>query len=298
MIIPSRSEKPKTDPMSADSKVEIMRSLFPEHSERIVNDPNIRTIFDVLKKAHNDGYAGIRIVGGSDRTSDYERLSSDYNGKLYQFDTVETINAGERDPDAEGMEGFSASRMRLAAQENDFKAFYNQLHNEVEVLDETGEFVIDEKTGEPVMELIPIMERKPAKEYFTKVRQAMKLEEGWNLWQIAPKLDWKNLRENYINENIFKIGQLVESLNTGLVGRIIRRGTNYLICVTEDNIMFKSWIKDVTESKYTEVHMSRRMRDEKHPNTLVGTDGFKKNVQKWTPGSEWGRQFINKYRKK
>ena len=93
MIIPSRSVRPKTDPMDADSKVEIMRSLFPEHSERIVNDPNIRTIFDVLKKAHNDGYAGVRIVGGSDRTADYERLSNDYNGKLYQFDTVETINA-------------------------------------------------------------------------------------------------------------------------------------------------------------------------------------------------------------
>ena len=170
--------------------------------------------------------------------------------------------------------------MRLAAQENDFKAFYNQLHNEVEVLDENGEFVIDEKTGEPVMEMIPIMEKKPAKEYFKKVRQALKLEEGWSLWQIAPKLDWKNLRENYIKENIFKIGQLVENFHTGLVGRILRRGTNYLICVTEDNIMFKSWIKDVVETKkYTEVHMSRRMRDEKHPNNLVGTDGFRKNVE-------------------
>ena len=299
MIIPSRSEKPKTDPMDADSKVEIMRSLFPEHSERIVNDPNIRTIFDVLKKAHNDGYAGVRIVGGSDRADAFDRLSTDYNGKLYQFDTLETINAGERDADSEGMEGFSASRMRLAAQENDFKAFYNQLHNEVEVLDENGEFVIDEKTGEPVMEMIPIMEKKPAKEYFKKVRQAMKLEEGWSLWQIAPKLDWKNLRENYIKENIFKIGQLVENFHTGLIGRILRRGTNYLICVTEDNIMFKSWIKDVVETKkYTEVHMSRRMRDEKHPNNLVGTDGFRKNVEEKVPGSSWGRQFINKYRKK
>ena len=299
MIIPSRSEKPKTDPMDADSKVEIMRSLFPDHSERIVNDPNIRTIFDVLKKAHNDGYAGVRIVGGSDRADAFDRLSNDYNGKLYQFDTLETINAGERDPDAEGMEGFSASRMRLAAQENDFKAFYNQLHNEVEVLDENGEFVIDEKTGEPVMEMIPIMEKEPAKEYFKKVRQAMKLEEGWSLWQIAPKLDWKNLRENYVKENIFKIGQLVENFHTGLIGRILRRGTNYLICVTEDNIMFKSWIKDVVETKkYTEVHMSRRMRDEKHPNNLVGTDGFRKNVEEKVPGSSWGRQFINKYRKK
>ena len=330
MIIPSRSEKPKTDPMSADSKVEIMRSLFPEHSERIVNDPNIRTIFDVLKKAHNDGYAGVRIVGGSDRADAFDRLSTDYNGKLYQFDTLETINAGDRDPDAEGMEGFSASRMRLAAQEDDFKAFYNQLHNEVEVVDENGEFVIDEKTGEPVMEMIPIMEKKPAKEYFKKVRQAMNLEEGWSLWEIAPKLHWKNLRENYVKENIFKIGQLVENFHTGLVGRIIRRGANYLICVTEDNIMFKSWIKDVTETtkqpmknvapkdrKYINARAKNLFKKDLKGDVLsvneqkltqisgvpadqrlVGTDAHRKYVEKMVPGSEWGKQFINKYRKK
>ena len=67
----------------------------------------------------------------------------------------------------------------------------------------------------------------------------MKVSEGWNLWEIAPKFDWKNLRENYITGKIFKVNQLVENLNTGLIGRIVRRGTNHLICVTEDDIMFK-----------------------------------------------------------
>ena len=77
----------------------------------------------------------------------------------------------------------------------------------------------------------------------------MEIKEGWNLWEIAPKFDWEGLRENYISEKIYQIGQLVENLNTGLVGRIIRRGANLLICVTEINFMFKSWIIDVTESK-------------------------------------------------
>ena len=71
--------------------------------------------------------------------------------------------------------------------------------------------------------------------------------ENVDLWKIAPKLDYINLREKYINEKIFKTGTIVESLNTGLSGKVIRRGTNYLICVTEDDVMFKSWIKDVTE---------------------------------------------------
>jgi hypothetical protein len=136
----------------------------------------------------------------------------------------------------------------------------------------------------------------------------MQIKEGWNLWEIAPKFDWKNLRENYVQEKIYQVGQLVENLNTGLVGRIIRRGTNYLICVTEDNIMFKSWIKDVTEA-YQEKSMDRMYREPGKPNTLVGTVGYLKYVSKQTKGSELGKEnlafgqknfglnFINKYKK-
>ena len=93
------------------------------------------------------------------------------------------------------------------------------------------------------------MEKKAAEDLYKNIRKAMQIKEGWNLWEIAPKFDWEGLRENYIGEKIYQIGNLVENLNTGLVGRIIRRGANHLICVTENNFMFKSWIKDVTESK-------------------------------------------------
>ena len=93
------------------------------------------------------------------------------------------------------------------------------------------------------------MEKKAAEELYKNIRKAMNIKEGWNLWQIAPKFDWEGLRENYIGEKIYQIGQLVENLNTGLVGRIIRRGANHLIWVTEDNQMFKSWIKDVSETQ-------------------------------------------------
>jgi hypothetical protein len=60
--------------------------------------------------------------------------------------------------------------------------------------------------------------------------------------------------------------------------------------------MFKSWIKDMME--YTEVKMDKKMRGPNKPNTLVGTDGYRKHVEDMTPGSSWGIQFINKYRKK
>ena len=271
LIVPSRSQDPKKNPLDPDTKVSVMRQMFPQHSERIMNDANTKTIFDVLKKAHNDGYANVRIVGGADRVKEFEKLSNNYNGNLYQFDNIEVVSAGERDPDSEGVEGLSASRMRLAAAEGDFKTF---------------------QMGMP-----PDLPRKKAKEIFDTVRQSMNIKESWSLWEIAPKFDWKNLRENYIQEKIYQVGQLVENLNTGLVGRIIRRGTNYLICVTEDNIMFKSWIKDVTEA-YQEKKMERKMRLPGKPNTLVGTGGYRKYVNDMVPGNSWGRQFINKYRKK
>jgi hypothetical protein len=283
IIVPSRSQDKKKNPLDADTKVSIMRQMYPKHSEKIVNDPANRTIFDVLKKAHMDGYANVRIVGGGDRVKEFENLSGNYNGKLYQFDNIEVRSAGERDPDAEDdVSGMSASKQRKAAAEGDFKTF---------------------RKGVPSS-----MNDKQAKELYNTLRSAMNIKEGWSLWEIAPKFDWKNLRENYVQEKIFTVGQLVENLNTGLVGRIIRRGTNYLICVTEDSIMFKSWIKDVMET-YQEKRMDKKMRLPGKPNTLVGTTGFLKYAAQQTPGSESGKEnlafgqknfglnFINKYRK-
>jgi hypothetical protein len=268
VIIPSRSQDKKKNPLDPDTKVSVMRQMYPKHSEKIVNDPANRTIFDVLKKAHNDGYTNVRIVGGGDRVKEFENLSGNYNGKLYQFDNIEVTSAGDRDPDAEGTEGMSASKQRKAAAENDFKTF---------------------RQGVP-----KVMDDKAAKMLFTTLRKSMKLQEGWNLWQIAPKFDWKSLRENYVSENIFKVGNMVENMNTGMIGKIIRRGTNYLICVTEDNIMFKSWIKDISEDITNSNAPSGVPADQR----LVGTDAHRKYVEKLTPGSTWGQHFINKYRKK
>ena len=119
------------------------------------------------------------------------------------------------------------------------------------------------------------------------------VKEGYNLWQIAPEYDWKGLRENYIFGNLFKVGSKIESCTTGLRGEVIRSGANHLICVTEEGIMFKSWIKDVCE--YTEVKMDKTTREPGKPNTLVGTSGYTKYVASMTPGATV--DSINKKRK-
>jgi len=269
IIVPSRSQDPKKNPLDADTKVSMMRQMFPQHSERIVNDGANRTIFDVLKKAHNDGYTNVRIVAGQDRVKEFDKLSQNYNGQLYQFDNMEVVSSGDRDPDAEGMEGLSSSRMRLAAAEGDFKTF---------------------RAGLP--EDTP---RKMAMTLFDTVRQTMnvkEMKEFWNIWEIAPKYDPENLRESYVKKEIFNIGDKVENLNTGLIGRIIRRGANHLICVAENNIMFKSWVKDLQEAVVNATTPSGVSADQR----LTGTDKLRKYVETMVPGSSYGFQFINKYK--
>ena len=268
VIIPSRSQDKKKNPLDTDMKVSVMKQMFPQHSEKIVNDPGNKTIFDILTRAHNDGYAGVRIVGGADRQKEFDKLVNNYNGKMYQFDNIEVRSAGARDPDSDSVEGMSASKQRKAAAENDFDGFLR---------------------GVPTS-----MNKKAARELFDNVRKSMKIKEGWDLWQIAPKFDWKNLRENYVSKKVFNIGETVENINTGLIGRIIRRGTSYLICVTEDKIMFKSWLKDVSEAVVNGTDKSGVPASQR----LIGTDSHRKYVETLVPGFSYGKQFINKYRKK
>ena len=268
IIVPSRSQDAKNNPLDPDTKVSVMQKMFPKHKNNIVNDKNNRTIFDVLKKAHTDGYANVRILGGADRVKEFEKLTGDYNGKLYNFDNVEVMSAGARDPDSEDVTGMSASKQRKAAAEGDIKAFMK---------------------GVPKS-----LSQKDAEELFKKIRTAMNVKEGFNMWEIAPKFDWKGLRDNYVQEKIYRVGQLVENMNNGLVGRIIRRGANHLICVTEEKLMFKSWIKDVSEAIVNGTTQSGVPANQRE----VGTDAHRKYAETMVPGSSYGRHFINKYRKK
>ena len=270
VIVPSRSNDPKKNPLDANTKVKMMKAMFPQHSENIINDNNNRTIFDVLNAANNDGYTNVRIVGGADRVKEFNKLANNYNGKLYDFDKVDVISSGDRDPDAEGVEGLSASRMRLAASENDFKAFKRGLPKD---LSDDGK-----------------------KNIFKAVRSSMGINEEWGIWEMAPKFDLQTLRENYVENIIYRLGELVENVNTGLIGRIIRRGTSYVICVTENKLMFKSWIKDINEVKNYDRLTSKS--GVSADNRLVGTDKHRKYAETMVKGSSYGLDFINKYRKR
>ena len=320
-IYPSRSQDPKKNPLDPDMKISFMKKMFPDFEENIINDYKMKTIFDVLITANEEGYSSVNIVVGSDRQAEFENLAQKYNGDLYNFDLIRVVSAGVRDADAGGVEGMSASKMRKAVMDDDFTSF---------------------RRGTPKS-----LDDSETQALFNAVRQGMGVKkskvkkESYDLWDIAPKYDMENLRENYVKGNIFRMGDNVQNLNTGLIGEVVRRGTNYLICVTEEGYMFKSWIKDLVEvtdvevplrnlknlvkkatkrqdsnvdgfvdkndknvgpygafipqarnvpknfksEQYTEVKMDSPMRDKVHPNTLVGTLGAFKHYASMTPGA-------------
>ena len=270
-IYPSRTQDPKKNPLDADMKVSFMKKMFPDFDENIVNDDEMRSIFNVLQTADGE-YKNVTIIVGSDRQSEFESLATKYNGELYNFDDIRVVSAGVRDADAEGVEGMSASKMRKAVVDDDFEAFKRGVPSSVKDAD--------------------------AQALYDAVRTGMKIKKKAvtaEMWEIAPKFDTRGLREQYVNGLIYKMGDIVENLNTGLIGEIVRRGTNHLICVTQENVMFKSWIRDVME--YTEKTMERRMRVPGKPNTLDGTGGYLKNAMAAT-GTTTIKNFINKYKAK
>lgn len=285
-IYPSRTQDEKKNPLNANRKINHLRKMFPDIDELIVNNPDMKSIFDVLMSANEDGFSNVNIVVGSDRQAEMRNLANKYNGKFFNFNEINVIPSGNFDADKDSS-GISSGLLRQFAADNNFREF---------------------KRGMP-----KTLDDSDMRKLFNDVRKGMGFKplqnEQYSLWEIAPDLDFKNLRENYIKNKIFKIGDLVESLNTGLIGKVIRRGTNYLICVTEEDIMFKSWITDLME--YTEVKMDSMYREPGKPNTLVGTLGAFKYFSKMTPGAigtgkenlqyggkAYGTNFINKYKEK
>ena len=268
-IYPSRTQDGKKNPLDPDMKVSYMRKMFSDFSDNIVNDSDMTTIFNVLTTASENGYSSVNIVVGADRQSEFEGLAQKYNGELYDFEEIRVVSAGARDSDAEGVEGMSASKMRKAVMDGDFESF---------------------RKGTPKS-----LNDKKTQALFDAVAAGLsgKKKKVAEMWEIAPKLDPQTLREKYVKEEIFRLGDVVENINTGLVGEIIRRGTNHLICVTKENYMFKSWIRDVMEAIVNYPGPSGVDADSR----LIGTDKYREYTMRMT-GTLDIKNFINKYKKK
>ena len=212
-IYASHSQNPKKDPLQYAKKIAYMKQSFPKHKNNIIVS-KARTIFDILTEL-NKKYQMLIIVVGSDRVKEFERLANEYNGVAsrhgyYKFDNIQVLSAGERDPDAEGATGMSASKMRAAAQANDFDSF---------------------KQGTPLPDA-------QAKKLYFDVRKSMGIREELDM------NDPEVLRDLYLSEQIWNVGELVSVDDKPY--EIIRKGTNYVTVIDETYKTHKFWLHELS----------------------------------------------------
>lgn len=116
----SHTHKPKDNPLPFDVKLQFAKKFFPNIT---IGNEKVRTVIDMMKYLEQLGYTNIIYVAGSDRVESFTKLLNDYNGKEYNFNRIEIVNAGDRDPDSDDVSGMSASKMRAAAADNNFDSF-------------------------------------------------------------------------------------------------------------------------------------------------------------------------------
>jgi len=153
-IFASQSQNAKKNPLEYQEKIRFMKKMFPEHKMNIVYNPKFKTIFDIMGAIFNSGVTDVVFVAGSDRVVEFKSLLGKYNGLEYDFDSIDVVSAGQRDPDSEGVSGMSASKMRAAAASNDYNTF---------------------RQGLP-----PNLGEKDARKLFMSVRKGMNMEEDFD----------------------------------------------------------------------------------------------------------------------
>ena len=218
-IFPSHSQNNKKDPLPLAKKVAYMRDMFPKHKRNIIANNKLKTVLDIAVYFHEQGYVELNMVVGSDRVAEFKKLLTTYNGQekrhgFYDFDTIQIFSAGERDPDAEGVTGMSASKMRAAATNNDYDTFQKGLPRGF----------------------------KNGNQLFKDVRKGMNLKEN------SKYSDEEIERDLYVRGAIYQIGDLVENINDGTSGEIIRRGTNYVQYTDGENV-HKAFLHSIKETK-------------------------------------------------
>ena len=194
--------------------------MFPEYADSFDDDPNVNTVLNAATKAHQEGYKNFHFVGGGDRQQEMENLLRKYNGNLYEFDNIYSHSAGEREEDPDDIIGqLSGSKLRKMVANGSFDEFLQGMN-------------IHDKYS-----------KEDAKELYNLLRANM--NQVSESWEIDHKGNKEIIRDLYVSGQLFEVGDIVESLSTGLIGEVRRCGANHIICVTEGGIMFKNFIHDL-----------------------------------------------------
>ena len=216
----SISQDAKKNPLSASKKITYIKKMFPKEARQLeIKDSH--TVLDALVEL-NDKYDRLVMVVGSDRVGDFKSLLNKYNGVdsqhgYYKYEDIQIVSAGERDPDAEGASGMSASKMRAAAASGDYDSFALGLPDTY----------------------------KDGKKIYKDIRLAMNIKEQLKPFKPVAEMNSNEfVREQYFQNLIYNIGDWVKDVKTGVIGEVVKRGTNYVTLVEEDFTLHKVWLED------------------------------------------------------
>ena len=229
-IFLSRSQDAVKNPLSPSDKLKYMTKMFRNYASHIMVMPS-NMVLELATKIYNMSYRNITMVVGSDRVAEFKSILNRYNDEknrhgYYNFEKINIISAGERDPDEEGVTGMSASKLRDYARRGDLKNF---------------------KRGVPGN-----LSEKEKNELFFDVRKGMGLsvslaaefEPQNSKVKTLQEFEAQQVRDLYIREMIFNIGEQAHNVNLDIKGKVIRRGTNYIVLEDTNNNLHKSWIWD------------------------------------------------------
>lgn len=252
----SQTADKKKNPLDFKYKVKTVRKFFPKHARNVMLSKKVRNVFDAATEMFNDGFKNITMVVGSDRINEFNTLLKKYNGVkgrhgLYNFNKINVISAGDRDPDADDISGMSASKMRSLASEGDFTQFSQGLPRNVSNAD--------------------------AKKVYNEVRKGMGLKEQIDYFNKLHFEPVSEKREAYVKGNLFNIGDHVTVVGSDELASIASLGSNYVI-VESGNKLYRKWLTDI------ELFEKTKSRQDKDISDKPGTQpaGYYKGLSKTT----------------
>ena len=257
----SQSVDKKKNPLNYMTKVKAVRKFFPKHARQVMLDKKVKNVFDAVTEMFNDGYKNVSMVVGSDRVNEFNTLLKKYNGVkgrhgLYNFNKINVISAGDRDPDADDVSGMSASKMRNLASEGDFTQFSQGLPRNVSNAD--------------------------AKKVYNEVRRGMGLKEQKTYFNKLHFEPVSEKREAYVKGHLFDIGDSVTVVGSDQLARVTSLGSNYVI-IEQDGKHFRKWLDSielVEKERKKEVAQDKDVKKAKGSQPSVYFKGLGKSTKK------------------
>jgi hypothetical protein len=252
-IVTSHSEGTAKDPVPQKAKIGYLKKVAGKGPKVSGSSKEAPSVLDAATNLHKQGYNHLVMVAGSDRVDEYHKLLHKYNnvpGKHghYNFKSIKVVSAGQRDPDAEGVEGMSGTKMRAHARAGEMDKFKSglptalhphaeEIANHIKSVKEDFENPYRHDWGTPEGTL-----------YMQKMTpgEDKKMCPTGSIWS-ATKVKCVPIREAYHASEIFNIGTVVES-KTGELGEVVYRGSSYVTLVLESGNTKKYWINDIQES--------------------------------------------------